>query len=292
MPKNFENLRCLIGYLKVLGLLTSLTLGSFACQTSGSDGLDTETREKAVLESQKALVRNALDTGKPESAHKNLRELLERYPEDASLNNLMGLTQLALKNTERAIRYFQLAYKEDPQVGTGLNLSSALIEAGDYSRAEKTLKSLTKEAIKTKYRYKERIAHNLGYCAFKQGNQIKSEVWYKKALEENPTFFPSHLELARLYESTGRPSLAMARYRQVIDYCRTCLEPVEALTGLLVTQGRPQEAKRLLTQFLKNEELLDTDRQKATTLLSNLPFRPASSASLPYSVPSNSRSQQ
>lgn len=271
MPKSSTNLRRFICCLKALGLTSSLTLGSFSCQTSGTRKPDAETQEKAVLESQKDLVRNALDTGKPESALKSLRDLLLVFPDDASLQNLMGLTQLALKNTMRAQRHFQIAYKLSPEVATGLNLSSALIEAGEYRKAQKLLLALSKVADKSRYRYKERIYHNLGYCALKQNQISKAEEWYKVTLEENPTYFPAHMEVARLYEDTGRPLLAMQSYRQAVDYCRNCFEPVEALTRLYVTTGQANEAKRLITQFLRNEELPESDRMRAVDLLSRVP---------------------
>jgi Tfp pilus assembly protein PilF len=270
MPKNLGNLCRLVSYTRVLGLTTSLTLGAFSCQTSGDGKINAESHQKEVLESQKALVRNALDTGKPESALKSLRDLLDVYPEDASLQNLMGLTQLSLTNYARSIRHFQISYKLAPQIATGLNLSSALIESKQYLRAQKLLTVLLKQAPKAKYRFKERILHNLGYCAMQQGDTKKAEEWYRLALEENPTFFPSHLELGRYYESRGRSELAIQSYKYAADYCRTCFEPIEPLTRIYTATGRRGEAKRLLTQYLRVEDLLDTDRRHATDLLTRL----------------------
>ena len=270
MPKNLGNLCRLLGFTRVLGLTTSLTLGAFSCQTSGEGKTNAETHQKEVLESQKALVRNALDTGKPESALKSLRDLLDVYPEDASLQNLMGLTQLSLTNYARSIRHFQISYKMDPQLATGLNLSSALIEAKQYPRAQKLLIALLKQAPKVKYRFKERILHNLGYCAMLQGDTKKAEEWYRLALEENPTFFPSHLELGRFYETSGRSELAIQSYKYAADYCRTCFEPIEPLTRLYSATGRTSEAKRLLTQYLRVEDLLEVDRRNATELMARL----------------------
>jgi Tfp pilus assembly protein PilF len=280
MPKKFGNLCRLRDCIRVFGLSTSLTLGAFSCQTSGSGHAEAEAHQKEVLESQKALVRNALDTGKPESALKSLRDLLELHPEDASLQNLMGLTQLTLTNYARAISHFQISYKLDPQLATGLNLSSALIESQQYPRAQKLLLTLLKQAPKVKYRYKERILHNLGYCALKQGDTKKAEEWYRLALEENPTFFPSHLELGRFYESSGRRDLAIKSYKAAADYCQTCFEPIEPLARLYIGSGQSSEAKRILSQYLKVEDLSENDRRQALTLLARIPDGASSRSSV------------
>jgi len=215
-------------------------------------------------------VRNALDAGKPEAALQSLRGMLRESPNDPSLNNLMGLTQLALKNGVRAVRHFQVAYKIDKQVATGLNLSSALIETGDYDRAVHLLNQLIKQAEKDDYAYKERILHNLGYCYLKQNRLAKAEQWYHQSLEENPTFFPSHLELARLYERSKRPAMALKAYRRSMDYCLVCFEPVQALATLYLKMGKPEDARRILVQFGKVEGVAPEDRSRAGELLTRI----------------------
>jgi len=254
---------------RIIGITSIiLSLLAFACQTSGDH--DPRSKDAQVLDSQKAIVRNALDTGRPEAALETMRQMLRDHPDDASLQNLMGLTQLSLKNSSRAIKHFQIAYKLDRQVGTGLNLSSALIENGDIDRATRLLGQLTKQADKDKYPYKERIYNNLGYAFVRQNRLVKAEEWYHQALDENPTFFPAHLELARLYERTKRPAMAMKAYRRSIDFCIVCYEPVQALATLLIRGGKPEEARRVLTQFEKVEGITPEDRTRASQLLSKV----------------------
>jgi len=230
-------------------------------------------RQKEVIQSQKAMVRNSLDSGRPEAALQNLRVLLRQYPEDAELHNLMGLAQLALKNPARAIHHFLSAYKIDEQSATALNLSSAYLEGGDYSKAIKLLNSLMKETGKDAYPYKERVLHNLGYAHLKQGDMAKARGYFLSALAENPAFYPSHLELARLYEKTKRPALAAKSYRQAIDYCDVCLEPVESLARVYMKLGKATEARRTLIRYAKIEGVSPADRGRANHLLrlSSLP---------------------
>lgn len=268
MPKTIATMRRAFNHLKVLAMTTSLTLGGFSCQTIGHE---TDHQEKAVLESQKALIRNALDSGKPDAALKSLRDLLAVRPEDDGLQNLMGLAQLALGNHQRAVRHLRLAYEINPEIAIGLNLSSALIEAGDLKAAEALLLKFKQTATKTKYPFPERIAHNMGYVALKAKKLTKAEEWYRAALVENPTYFPSILELGRLYESTRKVSKAISSYRQALDYCSSCIEPVEALVRLYVAQGQNQEALTTLTQYLRNDSVQEADRKRASTLLAKIP---------------------
>jgi len=260
------------GLRPICGLRLSILRAAFilvpvlaSCQTGSKP--DSAAKEAAFLETQKSIVRNALDNGKPETALENLRTLIRQFPDDSGLRNLMGITQLTLKNSQRAIREFQAAYKMDKEIATGLNLSSALISAGDNDRAIRLLTQLIKQAEDNNYPYKERLYHNLGYSYAKVRNNAKAEQWYKQALDENPAFFLSQLELARLYEKSNRPTMAIAAYRKSIDRCLVCIEPVEALASLYVQAGRFAEARQTVIQFEKVEGVSAQDRTRAQELL-------------------------
>lgn len=255
--------------------ILSLTLAVTACQTA-APSQDPKAKQAEIIESQKAIIRNALDTGKPDLALQSLRGLLREFPNDASLQNLMGLTQLSLKNGARAAKHFQIAYRLDKQVATGLNLSSALIEAGNHATAIKLLNALQKQAERDGYAYKERIHHNLGYVYLREKKFAKAEEWFKQALEENPTFFPSHFLLAQLYESAGKLALSTREFKRASDYCLTCLEPVEALARLYTKTGKPADAKLALAQYLKIEGVTPEDRVKAGELMQALPLASSS----------------
>lgn len=248
-----------------LCLLFSLTFLNLACQT-GKDGI-AQGRDQEVLEKQKTLVRNQLDEGKPEGALTLLRTLTRQFPKDASLQNLLGLTHLALKNPGRAIKHFSESYKLDRQPGTALNLSSAYIEGGDHAKAVKLLLALLKTKEMKGYPHRERVFHNLAYANEHAGNKTKAEEWYQEAIDENPTFFPSHLELARLYEQTGRPAMAIKAYRRATDYCHACFEPVYALSMLYMKTNKPAEARKILLSYGKMDGVAPGDRERAQQLL-------------------------
>ena len=264
MAKSVGAFNYLVATLKSFVIITSLTAGICGCQTTETDKTTIKTKE--ILDSQKAIVHNALDNGDAKLAHQTLRRLINDYPNDASLQNLMGLTQLSMKNAARAVKHFQIAYKIDKKPGSALNLSSALIEMGDYEKAITTIKQAMDQKGEP-YEFKERFLHNLAYAHLKQKKNVKAETYFKSALEENPSFYPSHLELARLHKQLGRPALAMRSYREAMDYCQICLDPVTELTTLYVKAGKMGEARDILIKYNKVQGVANADRKKANGLL-------------------------
>src|SRR5690606_24909628 len=123
-------------------------------------------KENTVLARRMALIRNAIDTGRAQFALRDLRPMLAARPKDPEVQNLMGLTQMALRNYPRAIHHLKLAYKYNVHPRYALNLSSALVENGDHEKAA----NLVRYALKKwpSYKYKERLLHNLGYSFAKQ----------------------------------------------------------------------------------------------------------------------------
>jgi tetratricopeptide (TPR) repeat protein len=252
--------------LRSLLILASLAFSLTGCQTLGN-APEAEPDKPSLADTQKALVRNALDAGKPEQALKILKDLLRATPEEPGLNNLMGLTQLALKNPQRAIKHLMKAYKAEKSIAVALNLSSAYLEAGEADKSVALLTAMAKQADKEKYAYKERIFHNLGYAHARLNQMTQATAWFKEAIEENPSFFPSHLELARVYEKTNRPAMAAKAYVRAIDYCQTCFEPVYALSNIYLKMGKPMEARQLLVKYNRSADLNPTDRAAAQRLL-------------------------
>jgi tetratricopeptide (TPR) repeat protein len=262
----------------------SLSFASQACQTTTPSKMLHPSQaniEEKLLQSQLVLVQNALDNGQPEKSHGILRESLQKFPDNAQLHNFMGLTQLALKNPKRAIIHFERSLEISPDVGVGLNLSSAYIDVGDYKKALIKLKSLVKEARIKSYPYQERIHHNIGYTLLKLRKNRDSEKWFKKALEENPTFFPTHLELGRLYLSQGRDQDALVALKRSHDYCLPCWEPIELLTEYYRDRKQYQEATSLLVSYLKTTEITEISKNLGHKLLQEIHTRQSSLAQKP-----------
>ena len=175
----------------------------------------------------------------------------------------MGLVQLALKNPNRGLFHLRAAVKINPTTAYSLNLSSALMDTGNFSDAQKVLKSALKRKESPPYPYKERIYHNLGVIAEKGKHFNLAEQFYKKSLEENPTYYLSQLQLGRVFLTTNQRERAIETLESAATTCPACYAPVDSLVVLYVKKKQLQKAITLLDSFEKNERVPAADRDRS-----------------------------
>jgi Tfp pilus assembly protein PilF len=234
------------------------------CQTSG---LSAEKKED-ILASQRGIIMSYLDAGNPRQALAELKPMMMESPNDPRFENLMGLIQLTLKNGPRALVHFRRAFRLDSDIGTGINLAAAHIELGDAVRAEKLLKALLIRDQKAdeKYPYRERLYHNLGLAALRQDHTKQAENMFIHALEENPNFYISHLELTKIYRRTGRLALAITTLENAREACPVCYDPVEQLAWAYLNRGDLLRAKKLVSRYKGADGVNPRDYAKANDL--------------------------
>ncbi len=230
--------------------------------------VDAEERQRQeVLTTQKSLVVSFLNKGLPEMAIKELRGLIAKYPDDADFRNLMGLSQLAIKNHNEAIRYLHEAYKIDPRPSIALNLSSAYIEAGQFSKSITLLIALSKQKNIEEYPHPERVSHNIGLASERNKNIKQAEKYYLKALSQNPSFYISLMRLGSLYEKNKQAKKAYTYFHKAKTSCPTCFDPINALTMNFLAEGKNQKATQIVKSYLAQKELLPQDRVRGVRLL-------------------------
>ena len=258
--------------IQILGssLVFILSFQLVGCQTNGGDNNApelTETKKTKIERDQNSMIITAIENGNPEKRILIARQLMQTRGDDPTLHNLQGLCFMAVKNHVAAIDAFRKAYalKSDPSYA--LNLSSALIENGDHSKAIRLLKAMTKGKKGEEYLKKERIYHNLGYANVKSGKNSAAERWFRKALDANPSYFLSHMALGKLYEKTRRPAMARTSFRQASDFCAICFDPIEPLVNLYMQARQPQEATAVITRYLRNSKVRPEDKARANKLL-------------------------
>ena len=231
------------------------------CQTLGND--EEAKKQAEILNTQKSVIISFLNKGMPSMALKDLRKLIEQYPEDADFKNLMGLTQLALGNPKASIPFFKDAMKIEPRPSISLNLSSAYIESGETERAVAVLTTMLQSPELKNYAHPERVHHNLA-LAWEKGKKLdESEKQYKTALANNPDFYISLMRLGQLYERTKRPKLARAQFERARKICDPCFDPVNALAMNQLAEGKAQVAIKLVKSYLANKEIAPQDRLRA-----------------------------
>jgi Tfp pilus assembly protein PilF len=237
-----------------------------ACQTLR--GPDSAAKgEDDLLNTQKNIVINYINQSQANMALKELRPLVNKYPQDADFKNLLGLTYLSLQNPKMAQGFFQESYRLQPRASVALNLSSAYIENAQYATAMKLLKDLKSSKTGKEYQFPERILHNIGLCAERLSKNKVAEKYYKLAIDTNPYYYLSIMRLGQLYERTQGTSTAMNQYLRAREVCMKCYDPVDALARNYIKLGDSLKAASVVQSFLAEKDLTTEDRLRARKLL-------------------------
>ncbi len=244
----------------------TLILTMPACQTLKNDTNEEETANN-LLETQKNVVIDYLNHGQGDLALKELRPLVAKYPQDVDFKNLLGLTYLSLQNFQMAQGLFEEAYRLDPKPHIALNLSSAYLENKQYARAMKLLKDLQASPQGKKYQYPERLQHNIGIIALRMNKPKLAEKHFLLALQYNPFYYLSLMQLGQLYEKTNRSQLALEQFEKARGACLKCYDPMHALVRQYLKRGERKTALMLLEEYMMYKEVEPLDRGKARKLL-------------------------
>lgn len=260
----------------VAGSLAAASVGAFGtgCQTlddiGGSISGALGTSQAEVLETQKSIVVNYLDQAQPQAALGEVRRMLSEHPNNPEVLNLAGLTHLALKNSRVAARFFERAYKIKGDTPTALNLSSAYIELRDFDAAGKILRKLIVDGQAREYRYRERIFHNMGIVAQESGKTKLAERYYDRAIEENPVFYKSHIQMAKVHARAGRPREALRSAQSAQQACPRCMDALDVYVSAAIAARSPADALPAVNDFLRGEDLSSGEKRQAENLRARL----------------------
>ena len=128
--------------------------------------------------------------------------------------------------------------------------------------ARKVLMRLMKE---DGYHYKERILHNIALSYEQEQKWKEAQGYYEAALVENPVYYLSMINLAKLYQKRSLFKKAFAAYKKASMYCPTCYEAKEKL-ALIYGPKKFTKAMHLLDSYMAIKEVTDIDRLKARKL--------------------------
>ncbi len=253
--------------IEFFGFTLIIVLNLLACQTFRPEE---QSKDEIVLENQLAAASSFIDNGEPQKALNEIKPLLLSHPDDAGVNNVAGLTQMALRNDKKALFYFKRAFSLDHSPTFGVNLAAALSETGQHDAGEKVLLQLLKQSDLKQYRYPERIFHNLAKIKEKQNQFKTAEKYYRRAISENPTYYLTKFQLAKLYDKTKRPALALHMMEEAQTACPVCPEPVEELVKKYMVLGKNAQARTLIQSFVKTDGVPDADIVRMKKLASDV----------------------
>ncbi|MEO8101546.1 MAG: type IV pilus biogenesis/stability protein PilW [Betaproteobacteria bacterium] len=139
-------------------------------------------------------------------------------PTHAPAYNMLGIIYMQLREDGKASQAFEQALKLAPNDAETLNNYGWFVcQRQNPSQAMQYFQAALKDPL---YNSPERALHNSGVCARKSGDLATAETQFRAALQRQPLYPPTLLELADLTFAKGRVKDAEAllvRHMQVMQ---------------------------------------------------------------------------
>ncbi len=154
-----------------------------------------------------------------------LKELLKAealYPDDAFLQNDLGLTYKAKKRLDLAAKHFKKALEIKPDYAPAKNnLGTVYLDKKEWDTAIKYFKEVSENML---YATPHLAMANLGWAYYNKKQYTLSETYYLKALDLDPKFINAQRGLGLTYIALGRIDEAVKILeRAVKDYPKVAL---------------------------------------------------------------------
>lgn len=249
-------------------LFTILTFCCIGCQSTKV--ASTPDKKERQINSKIRLIQTQLDHGKALKAQFGALNLLKLYPDEPKVLTIFALTDLALKNNERALTNLTKSFELNKDAPAALNLSSANIALGHYDKALEIINHGLELAHRENYKNIVRLYHNKAFIQEKMNQKTAAVNTYKKGLYHSPGYQVSLKRLAVLLANLNRDRESIETYQQYINVCNACYDPIEKLVKLHVSNKNFNSAATLIKFFISNPAAKTHDKLKAKKLFRQL----------------------
>jgi type IV pilus assembly protein PilF len=223
------------------------------CSSSGSH---IPTQEQASADVYAKLGVEYLRLGKLDVALEKLKLALEIDADNIEAHDAIAVLYEKIKRYPDAKKHFEAALALQPEnASTQNNFGRFLCERGDYQDGL----SYLKQAMDMPLNDKKWLAFtNAGRCELMRGDQAQAEAYFRKALEHNPKFAPTLVELQRIcYRQNNflSANAFLQRYLEVAEHTAgtlwVAIETEKALGNLPLAE---QYRQQLLQNFASSRE--------------------------------------
>jgi len=141
------------------------------------------------------------------------------YTGDPYLQNDLGLTYMAMKKMDLAIKHFKKALEIKPDYAPALNsLGTAYLNKKEWDTAIRYFKEVTENLL---YATPHFALSNLGWAYYNKKEYALAEKFYLNALEIKPKFVNALVGLGKTYIAMNRSLEAVATLEKAVkDYPR------------------------------------------------------------------------
>lgn len=173
--------------------------------------------------------------------------LSAQYPDDSSLNNILGVVNARAGDLDAALRHYDKALVIRPDYAeVHNNRGNTLNRMG---RSRDAIASFH-AAIKANPTYGE--AHNnLGSALHGAGQLEQAIASYAKALELKPDYAEAHNNLGNALTDDGKPEEALASFDRALQHNPGLAEAYNNIGNVLRSLGRYSEARQNFDQAIR-----------------------------------------
>jgi type IV pilus assembly protein PilF len=203
------------------------------------------------VEAKKTMGDRLMQEGQPDAALQEWLEAAKEDPENAELQNAIGIAYRNLRDLDKAIYHFLKALRLKPNYPEAENnLGTVYLMKKQWDKA---ITSFEKAALNPLYRSPYVAYTNLGYAYHELGEYEKAIEYYGKAISRFVKYSPAYLNMGLSLEALGRTKEAEEAYRSALHYAPGDPKPHLYLGRLYLKLDDEQKASEELLLTIKED---------------------------------------
>ena len=185
-----------------------------------------------MLDSPEETIDNLIrlyEEGKIISILNNSDELIAKYPNNATIHNLIGAGFSQFNEIEKSLYHLQKAIQLEPKNHLILNnLGNVYIDINEYQKAIEVMNS----ALSIRSDFAEGY-NTLGLALYKSGDIDRSIINFQKAIKLKNNLFSAHNNLGISYKEKNEIESAFESFAKAIKINPSSIEPLHNLASII-----------------------------------------------------------
>ena len=167
--------------------------------------------------------------GEISSILNNSDELLAKYPNNATIHNLLGSGFFQFNEIEKSLYHYKKAIQLEPKNYLILNnLGNVFIDLNEYQKAIELINS----ALSIRSDFAEGY-NTLGLALYKSGDTDGSVINFQRAIELKNNLFSAHNNLGISYKKKNEIESAFESFAKAIKINPSSIEPLHNLASII-----------------------------------------------------------
>ena len=185
-----------------------------------------------MLDAPKEMIDNMIslyEDGDIISIVNNSDELIAKYPNNATIHNLLGAGFIQFNKVEKSLYHLQKAIQLEPENYLILNnLGNVFIDLNEYQKAIELINS----ALSIRSDFAEGY-NTLGLALYKSGDTDGSIINFQKAIKLKNNLFSAHNNLGISYKKKNEIESAFESFAKAIKINPSSIEPLHNLASII-----------------------------------------------------------